>query len=209
MKMRSRWTWTIAAAAAAAAVTLVLHTVRAQDSAPASAPAPQNIRTAVCNAYQIMKQYNGIIAMRQSLDREQETLSAEVKHRVDEVEKLTEELKSLSAGSQAYQAKQNQIDQKKSEAKSWEEAQLMQRMRRAADAIEKGHQVLEQAVKEVAREQGFHVVLNHSEMGLEGLKPDEMQAVVRGQRVLYNDDSLDITQPVLDRMNALYAAQAK
>lgn len=209
MNARTRWTWVLATAAAAAAITLVLHTVKAQETAPATAPAPAVIRTAVCNAYEIMKRYEGITALAQTLDKERDALNTESKRRKEEIDKLREELSSLNPGTEPYQAKLKQIDEKVMSTKAWEEQELLQRKRRAAEAIHKAHKAMADAAAAIAREQNFHLVLNHSEMSMEGLQPDEMQAVVRGQRVLYNDSSIDITQQVLARMNANFAAQGK
>jgi Skp family chaperone for outer membrane proteins len=208
MHTRSRWTW-LAALAAAAATMLALHTVRAQDSAPARKPAPQNIRTAVCNAYEVMKEYAGIAAVAKTLDSEKEDLNNESLKRKKEIDDLRNQLSLLNEGTEPFKAKVKEIDEKVTATKAWEEAQLLHRKRLAAEAIEKGHKALEEAVAAIAAEQGFNLVFNRGEMGLSGLQPDEMQAVIRGQRVLYGEPSLDITQQVLERMNAEFAKPAK
>ena len=209
MVTRSRWTWLVAVAASAAALMLALHTVGAQESAPATKPAPQVIRTAVCNAYQIMMEYAGIASTAQVLDGEKEALNAEGLKRKKEIDDLRSQLSSLNAGSEPYKAKLKEIDDQVTSTKAWQEGEYLRRSRRAAEAIEKGHKVLEETVAALAAEQGFQLVLNRGEMGLSGLQPDEMQAVVRGQRVLYSDSSLDITRQVLERMNAAFAKQPK
>ncbi len=208
MSITSRWIW-ISAAVITATLVLVLPTVRAQESGTATAPAlaPKNIRVAVCNAYSILRDFPAITALAENLEKEKIALNAESKRRANEIEALRKQLDTVNPGSKAYNDTRREIEEKELAAKSWEAGQLLERKHRAAEAIDRSYAIMQEAVRAIANEQGFDLAMNRYEPSLANMPPDEMQARILTQTVLYAKDSIDITAQVMERMKAIYAKQ--
>lgn len=194
----------LAATLAVAGLAVLLGRVTAQEAATAP-QAPAVVRTAVCNANDVLRDYRGILETAKALDEEKKNLSAEEERRRREVETMQQQLGALKAGSEAFQAKQAELEEKLVALKVWGEVQLVHRKRRAAESIEQAYYLMGETINALAAERGLHLVLNLNEPNLANLQPDEMQAKIVAQRVLCYTASIDITAEVVARMNAAYA----
>jgi Skp family chaperone for outer membrane proteins len=61
----------------------------------------------------------------------------------------------------------------------------------------------------LARQQGLSVVLYKEQPDLIGFDPDAIRDQIRSRKLIYSNQVVDITQTVLDKLNADYRAQPK
>jgi Skp family chaperone for outer membrane proteins len=63
--------------------------------------------------------------------------------------------------------------------------------------------------EEIAQREGYDVVLYLSPPELVSYNPDAVKEQIRLRKVIYANPRIDITQAVVDRLNANYRAQPK
>ena len=65
------------------------------------------------------------------------------------------------------------------------------------------------ATEELARREGFDIVLYKDQPELIGFDPDAVREQIRSRKLLFGSPTVDLTQPVLDKLNADYRQQPK
>jgi Skp family chaperone for outer membrane proteins len=65
------------------------------------------------------------------------------------------------------------------------------------------------ATAEIAKRDGYDLVLYKGVYEPTSYDPEQIKEQIRGQHTLYAADAIDLTQQVLDKLNATYRAQPK
>jgi Skp family chaperone for outer membrane proteins len=206
--MRPKWMYllTIVAVVVTAGV---FGRVTAQDSLPASRPAAGTSLTAVCNVSSILNNYTRVEDLKADMNKKMLDLKKEDDTRTQALDSLTSELGALAKGSKEYQTKRAEIDKQMLEHKVWAEMQQLSLQRQYQELTEEMYRSVLESVKAVALAKGFQLVIYQDEMDLASKNPDELRAKISQRKLLYNDPSLDITNAVLEHLNAQYAKTKK
>ncbi len=185
--------------------TLWLGRVTAQPAAVA----PAQTRVAVVDVAQVFNNSQQAKDLTSELEQRRQALQVEAQQRQRELEALRMDLDALAPGSDAYQAKLDQIEQAGVSAQVWqrvEEAKLQRTHNRLTEAMY--NRILE-AIGQVAQEQGFQLVLYRDNLDMPTDTQRELMSKIALRKVLYHDPGLDITDAVLARVNQQYNLQGR
>src|SRR5207247_265603 len=140
------------------------------------------------------------------LNGRKEKITQELQDRGKELKTLQEELGFLDAGNPAYKKKQEDLERKAVELKVWQEWQTATFLRESGLQTAGLYRKIAGAAAKVAKDSGFDVVLyKEPEPEFNVSKPEEIKQIIRGRKVLWTADDLDLTDQVTQLMNNEYA----
>jgi Skp family chaperone for outer membrane proteins len=175
--------------------------LRAQ--APA-APAAPEARVAVCDLQTIFGEYTRAKDLLAQLNEKRQALAAEDEQRGKAIDALQAELAGLKSGSAEYEARRAQAERQQIDravAAQFAEATLRREHRQLTMDM---YAEIGKAVAAAAQARGFNLVLYRDGALVDTDETLELLAQIRSRKLLYSDDSLDITADVLARLNAAY-----
>lgn len=175
--------------------------LRAQGPAGPSAP---EARVAVCDMQIIFTEYVRAKDLLARLNEKRQALTAEDDQRSKAIDALQAELSGLKPGSAEYDARRAQAERQQIDravAIQFAESNLRREHRRLTMDM---YTEITQVVAAVAQERGFNLVLYRDGALVDTDETLELLAQIRSRKLLYSDNSLDITSDVLARLNATY-----
>jgi Skp family chaperone for outer membrane proteins len=175
--------------------------LRAQ--APAAPVAPEG-RVAVCDMQRVFSEYNRAKDLLSKLNDKRQALAAEDEQRGKAIDALQVELAGLKPGSAEYEARRDQAERQQIDravAMQVGESALRREHRRLTIDM---YTEITQAVGAVAQERGFNLVLYRDGPLVDTDETLELLAQIRSRKLLYCDESLDVSTEVLARLNATY-----
>jgi len=135
--------------------------------------------------------------------RQQQQVEGERSRRVQEIQQLRSELPVLAEGSDARRAKEDQIVLRQAELEAYIKVQRNKIQRDVSEQIDLMREKMEASVETVAKERGIQVVFTRSiQVTVPG--PDGQPRSVPAPQVVWAAPGADITNDVIDRMNAEY-----
>ncbi|MEM8782005.1 MAG: OmpH family outer membrane protein [Planctomycetota bacterium] len=128
----------------------------------------------------------------------------------ERVQKLRADLDLLAPGSQARLDKEKELRELAVEAQVWQQvAQAEEQASRSREFLQL-YEAANDAVAAVARDRGVDVVLTAGQLPdlaqLARADAQQIAAILQNRKVLFNSETVDITQAVLARMNANFDA---
>lgn len=181
----------------------VLNSALAQTK-PAAGDIPW-AKVATCDVTRVFSEYQRVKDVETRMTGLRRGLKAEDDRRAKEILALEAELKdSLKPGSEAYDAKFEELTRRTLERETWQkmmDSREAQERRRLAEEIYKDAL---RAISQVAKDQGCHIVLNGDQTAPD-LKADIFRQI-DFRKVLYSDAAVDLTEAVLARLNKTYQA---
>lgn len=177
----------------------------AWSSFPVAVLAAPEVRIAVCN---LSKLYSDC---QRSKDKrtELEVLRAEAEDQLKEYQKKIEEceknLPLLDKGSQEYNERVAERDRLRNEGEAKKRVESAHLERKFADFLKEFYDYASDGIKEIARQQGFAIILQTSDDDLAKLrKPELLLNRVFTQTVLYSDEAVDVTEAVMKKLDSDY-----
>jgi Skp family chaperone for outer membrane proteins len=177
-------------------------------ASPAAAAAAQDvIRVGVCNPGKVFAALDERKAIEDALRAERDKLQLEAKQKQGEIEQLKRERDALDPNSPLYQRKNQELMKAAIEFDVWaklaEQNLAMTEKTRVKGLFDK----IAAATKTIAEKLGLDLVLAEQDpqANLESLTPDQLRALLAAKTVLFKNEKADITQKVIDQMNADYA----
>ncbi len=192
--MKSTRLFVVAAIAAFAAAGWLGQVTADQTATPTVGP------VAVCDVARAFGRYKKAEDQAKGLNAMLQELEAEMKTRKADLDAMDAELKELSPTSPAFGQTLETLELKAAELKVWQEVQqvrVQSRQRRASSTM---YAEVVAAVKAVAVERGFQIVVSQSHEGANASSAE----LITGHKVLYHSDEVDITDAVVHRLNAQY-----
>jgi len=158
--------------------------------------------------YDSMSEFRETMA---GLQQQRMEFGKEEQKRAEEINDLKKQLEQLREDSPQWNAVRGQILDKSAAIKAQEEVWNLQIQQLQKNAIKLAHRHLLDAAAKVAKDRQLNLVLADSDPDLSTAHLDPMAAqqvaqLVAGRAVLYSDAKADITQEVLARLEADYAA---
>lgn len=194
-------TYVLLTAACVAVGLVFLGHLRAQTAGPTTGP---EVRVAVCDMQEVFNEYARAKDLAAQLRDKRQALAAEDDQRGQAIDALQVELGGLKPGSAEYEARRAEADRLRIDrATAMQFAELSLRREHCQLTIEMYGEI-SKVLADVAREKGFNLVLYRDGNLVETDQPLELMAQIANRKLLYSDDSLDITADVLARLNESY-----
>lgn len=173
--------------------------VDAQETASPTAVAVVDLNTVITDSKQFA-------ALQAEQAKRQEDLKTDIQTRQGEVEKLRSDRDLLAPGSDAYEAKTQELLEKGSSLQAYGQlAEQLEAGRRGREFLQL-YEAANAAAGAVAQDRGIDVVMVKGTLPdmqqLARLNAQQITAVLQNRKVLYAADGVDITQATLARMNA-------
>lgn len=163
----------------------------------------QSTKVAVVNLQDVINNADRQALNRTNNQQRAEDLQAEQKSRQEAIVSLQNQIDPLEPGSSAWRAKRDEIQQKTLELRVWAEMQEQNNQLEQARQFATLYRNASDAASTVAEELGYDVVLQAGELpDLMRLNIQQLQTVVQTRKVIYSSAQVDITEAVLQRVNA-------
>jgi len=156
---------------------------------------------AVVNVQQVFDQLTERSRLQADLQERLEKLKVESDSRQAKMKTLSDDLDMLRPGTAAHLAKQNELEFKAIEMRTWQEFQRQKIERENAVQLEGLYAKVVAACGQVARTNGFSLVLFEEPATVSGPKPDVVANRISGRKVIWASKELDLTDQVVQRMN--------
>jgi outer membrane protein len=189
-----------------AGATLLLKDTSAQTTPSASAPMA---KVAICDIQEIFANYNKAKDLLAQLNDNRQAVNAEVEKRGKAIDALQMELEGLKQGSKEYEARAAEIQRQtidRAVYKQFQDSQILHEHRKLT--VEMYNETVKMIAK-VAKEQGYNLVLYREHELVETEDMVQLFDQIRSHKVLYSDESLDITKDVLAKLNEAYKGGGK
>ena len=174
----------------------------------AGAPKAVGTRIAVCDLVDVFNNYQRAKDLTAKVNERREAIKAESKKRRKTVEALQMELEGLKKGSKKYEQTLNEVQRLSIEYKAYLEYQDALAAREHHNLTKEMYLEIRQMIAHVAKERGFHVVLQRESEKLDAPTTNELLRQIYGRKVLYAADNVDLTEAVLLRLNQSYRTKA-
>ncbi len=158
----------------------------------------------VCDVVQIFNSYDRTKDLNTKQTNKTDALKAEDDMRVKAIEAIRMELDGLKAGSSEYQRRRSDGERLTIERAAWLKFKEAQMLRDYANLSRNMYKEILAAVKQIASEQGYALVLCREPSQLQSESVAELRQEISGRKVLYASGKIDVTDQVLARLNQLY-----
>jgi Skp family chaperone for outer membrane proteins len=159
---------------------------------------------AVCNIVEVFKEYQRAQDETEKLNQERNAFAAEAEKRKKRLESLQNEAEGFKPGSQAHEDALQRMQKEMIEFRVWEQFQQNLILRKHRRLTEEMYEQIKDAIAQVAKEQGYAVVVQLESGQLQARNVEELIAQIDRRKVLYHADSVDITATVLQKVNETY-----
>jgi len=130
---------------------------------------------------------------------------------VNDIQSLQGQLQQLKEGSAQWNDLRDQVEKKQLDYEIWGKQTQNTLARAAKEDLRKLFDHVSEATQQIAIEQHFNLVIadNSPKMGasLDGVTVQQLGNLLAERNVLFADKTVDITQDVLTRVDALFAKQ--
>jgi Skp family chaperone for outer membrane proteins len=203
MTPRQRWIRTTALAALAAAIAAAAVAPSIAQNGSASAPGG---RTAVVDVMTLMDSYQKAQDLMEKLKQEKTALEQELQTRQAAIEQKRALMEGVKEGSPAFLKLRDEAMMLAAQLEAWGKIQQDRTMRQHHELSKDLYAEIQQGVAEVARQQGYDVVVTMMGAAPESKSTMELAQLIEARKVIYHSDRVDITPAVLDHLNAKYQA---
>lgn len=189
-----------------AALALAWQTGIAQNAAKAPTPAA---RVAVCDIASVFNRYQRATDLGGQFNDRRDRIKEEDKTKGEQMDQVEKMLKELKSDSKEYKEQSATLEKLSVERTVWRKMQEQAVIKDHRDLTEQMYQEIVAAIAQLAKDQGYDLVLYLDAAEINSETTQELLGKIAQRKVLYCDPSLDITETVLQRVNAAYAANKK
>ncbi|MBP7747946.1 MAG: OmpH family outer membrane protein [Phycisphaerae bacterium] len=166
-------------------------------------------RLACINVVQVLNDYQRQKDLVDEVGALQEKLSAENKQRRDRIDTLQAELDRMDPADPTLVQRMREMLALQIDYKNWADLKQADVAREFALWSVRIYKEMLQATEAIAKRDGYDLVLYKGEFQAVSMDPDVIKDQIRNLHLLYNNASIDISQVVLDKLNAEYRAQPR
>jgi len=164
---------------------------------------------AVCDVVEVFNNYQRAKDLTAKLNDRREEIKAENKKRAESIDAIKMVLEGLKVGSKEYEDRFNEMQKLTIDRQSWLQFQEQMILREHQRLTREMYEQVLQTIAAIARERGFKVVLQRDKESLETRDTAELIQKIAMRKVLFSDESVDLTETVLTRLNQSYRALPK
>lgn len=179
-------------------------------TAPAAFGQVANTRIAVVNPGRIAQEMKELQDMKVSLESENQRLRAQEDERKLELQKLQNQRDQLKTDSPQWDELNVKLSENYSDFKAWVEKTKMKNDRAQKRQLVQLYERIQQAVEEVAKRDGYDLVISdqHPEINnVDQVNIDQLRAVLMSRSVLFAAPKADISDAVIQQINATYKSK--
>jgi len=176
---------------------------------PAPDPAPAATKVAVCDVVEIFNNYQRAKDLTAKLNERRTAIQTENNERGKKIDDMEDELKALKPGSKEYEGRFNERQRLIIERDAWLKFQETLAIREHHRLTEEMYNEIQDVIAALAKDRGFHIVLFRDPKNLVSQSTAELLQQINLRKVLYSDNSVDLTEDVLRRLNETYRAAPK
>jgi Skp family chaperone for outer membrane proteins len=197
----------LVAAGALSAGAALLTTSLAQtgtDKPAAAAPVGVSVRVAACDLVEVFNNYARAKDMANVRDEKLKGISAERERRQKDIDAIRIRLEGLKKDSPQYEKDINDMQEKTIGLSSWMQFQEALILREHYRLTKEMYGEILRMVEKVGKERGVQLVLDRQRQDVEAENTSDLLRQMERRKVLYCDESLDLTETVLLRINEAY-----
>lgn len=173
----------------------------------AGAGAASECCTAAVDVVRVFNEYQRQRDLTEEMRRHQDRLEKENQRRRDQIDSLQATIDAMHPDDPTYAEKMRQLLQQQIDYKNWFDVNQAAMAREVGIWTTRIYREITASVAEIAKSQGIALVLYKDQFEPAGLDPEVIREQIRSRKVLFAADTIDLTQAVLDRLNAQYRAQ--
>ncbi len=158
----------------------------------------------VCDVVQIFNSYDRTKDLNTKQTNKIAAMKAEDDMRVKAIEAIRMELEGLKVGSNEFEKRRSEGERLTIERAAWLKFKETQILRDYATLSRDMYKEILAAVKQVASEQGYELILCREPSQLQSESVAELRQEISARKVLYASGNIDVTDHVLARLNQLY-----
>ena len=178
-------------------------------TATGSAARARDMRIGVVNIEKVFREYARLLDQRRLLKKRELAVRAEVETKNKSYRDVQEKRDLFAKGTPEYNKHNREMIHIKSDARSIGEAAEQELRTQAALALANAYNRVVDEIKNYGTEQGYSLILRFNDAKISGTSPDQVTMLIAGRRVLFSSPTMDLTQPILDRLNSAYASEQK
>lgn len=201
----------IALLAGAAFTILLALTFAARSPGAPPPPAPAGAqRIAVANLARIFGQMRETKDIKDQLEAKNNDFKAQQEKKSAAIKDIREDLRNLKPDTPPYDARVKDLDNALADLETWGKVTQVEADRDQKKMMKKLFEKIEAAVAEVAKQQGYDLVLADQSGDFPLLEKNNLESIrgyINQQSLLYADKRLDITDAVLTQLDADYAKE--
>ncbi|MFI4859399.1 MAG: OmpH family outer membrane protein [Phycisphaerales bacterium JB063] len=178
-----------------------LSRLEAQGNAQAAPTA-----VAVLNLQDVLGQLDENNAFQAAQQAKNQQLQAELTRRQNALQQMQNDLELLDPDSDAYTEKEDQIFTTLIELRTWQQIQEQRNILEQRTHLASLYRKVVQAGTAMAEQRGIDAVLLDTQVpDLDRLNPEQLLNAIATRKVLYHNDEIDMTDDVIQQMNAAWA----
>lgn len=202
--MRRSWLTGVLTGVAAGLVVLAFaRTIQAQGAAAPSG------RVACVNVIRILNEYQKQKDLIEELSARQEKLQIENNERRAKIDTLDAEISALDRDDPTLVTRMRELLTMQVDYKNWGEMAQLDMAREFGLWSVRNYRDILNVVEEIARRDGYDLVFYKGELEAVSMDPEVIHEQIRRLQVLYASPAVEVTQVVLDKLNADYRTRPK
>jgi len=168
-----------------------------------------SVKVAVINLPVVSERYQRTAVLEQHFAGIREKLNDKRDAMNAKIEKITRSLQEeLKPGTEAFDKRQKELAMQQAELQWFVQSEGKKVEQGLADALLKIYADIQTTVADIARERGFDIVLASDEVPKDSPgSPGQVRQHILLQKVIYWSPNVDITDEVVQRLNARYKKQ--
>ena len=164
-------------------------------------------RVGVCDVVEVFNNYQRAKDLTAKLNERRQAIKAESQKRSKAIDALRLELENYKKGSKKYEDTLNEIQRLSIEADAYLKYQDALALREHRKLTKDMYNEIKAMIARVARQRGVVLVLQREPDEITTENTAELLRQIYSRKVLYADDSLDLTETVLLALNQAYKAR--
>lgn len=192
---------------AATAIGVVAAVAATMSGAPQKAASANGTRVAVVDLVKVFNDFEQTKAVNDKMKEYRDKLSQEADRKMAEVKAEEDALEKTNPSSPDRQARITKIKRMRLEYGVWESLEKDFVSEQYMEWVKRTYQMVTDGIAEVAKKQGFQLVLTQEQVDTSVTKPDALLQQILNRKVVYADTSVDASAEVLATLNANFAKQ--
>jgi len=188
------------------AAAVLLGSAMGQDPKPTKTSATP---VAVCDIVEVFNNYQRAKDLNTQFDQRIEATLAEDKKRSDAIEAIRMELEGLKEGSKEYERRFKDAQRLELEREAWRKLQDGLAARDHHRLTREMYRDILAMIARVAKAHGIGIVLYRERRDLQSSNLKELLVQMAGRKVLYSEESVDLTEEVLAGVNRTYRSSGR
>jgi Skp family chaperone for outer membrane proteins len=191
-----RWSFLLALAVSLG----MARPARAQNAGPT---------VAIADPAKIFNKMNETNVLKEKMEKERQALVQEEKDKMDAIDAMKGRLKNLKPDSPQYAEEDAKLLQASIEIKVWRELHMANQQRVMKRQMKTLFDKIETAIADIAQQRGYSIVVAEQGMDIpedmDAITIEQLQTLIGRRDVLYAAKGIDITELVINDLNAKYA----